>query len=83
MNRPEELTYTTIEIRSFLPTGWSLPTSEGEGCWDAQRGTWSVTLIAGSDLERPVEVDLSKVEALGRMEALRQAMRKTYQQVLP
>jgi hypothetical protein len=82
MSPPDELTYTTAEIRSFLPTGWSLPTPEAEGHWDRERGTWSLTLIDGADLERPVEIDLSKAEALGRMEALRLATRQAYLRVL-
>ena len=78
-----ELTYTNAEIRSFLPPGWSLPASEGEGHWDPGRGAWRVTLMDGTDLKRLVEVDLAKAEALGRMEALRQATRRAFLWVAP
>ena len=78
MNAANELSYTRAEIRSFLPTGWSLPASGDEGQWDAARSAWRVVLIDGTDLEWPVEIDLAQANSLGRMEALRQATRRVY-----
>jgi hypothetical protein len=78
MSVASELSYTRAEIRSFLPTGWSLPASDDEGQWDAARGTWTMVLIDGTDLEWPVEIALAQAESLGRMEALRQATRRAY-----
>jgi hypothetical protein len=78
MSSASELSYTRAEIRSFLPTGWSLPASGEQGHWDATRGVWTLVLIDGTDLEWPVEIDLAQAESLGRMEALRQATRRAY-----
>ena len=78
MSDAEELSYTQVEIRSFLPTGWSLAAGNEEGQWDAERGSWSVVLIDGTDLKWPIVIDLTKATSLGRMEALRQATRKAY-----
>ncbi len=83
MGMTDELDYTDAEIRSFLPPGWSLPAAEGHGHWDSEHGAWSVILMDGTDLKRPVEVDLAKAEALGRMEALRQATRRAFLWVAP
>ena len=76
MNTNEELSYSDIEIRSYLPTGWSLPTEEEGDRWNAKRRSWTVTLIDGTDLEWRLEVSLAEVETRGRMEALRRATRK-------
>jgi hypothetical protein len=68
----DELAYTSIEIRSTLPTGWSV--SPGSpGTWDSRRGTWSIELLDGSDLSWSVRVRKSDADVLGKQEALRRA----------
>lgn len=68
----DELAYTRIEIRSILPTGWSI-SSDSEGSWDPKRGAWSIDLLDGSELSWNVRVEKSEAEALGKQEALRRA----------
>ena len=72
MVKSEPLSYSLIEIRSFLPTGWSIAASE-PGEWDADAEAWVVTLRDGSDLEWPMKVSLKKARSEGRLQALEQA----------
>lgn len=76
MSDSEELRYTTVEIRSFLPLGWDLAQGEDEGHWDPALRMWTVTMVDGSDLEWPISVKVDKAESMGRLEALEEAMRR-------
>jgi hypothetical protein len=75
------LTYTETEIRSFLPTGWSLA-EDGPGAWDAKKKLWRTMVIDNVDFDWPVEVLPDAAASLGRMEALRQAIDRVFRERL-
>jgi len=81
MNDAEPLRYTETEVRSFLPTGWSL-SGDPAGSWDAKKRVWRTTVIDNVDFDWPLAVDAGDAASLGRMEALRRAMDRVYRERL-
>ncbi|MFL6203491.1 MAG: hypothetical protein ACJ76J_30355 [Thermoanaerobaculia bacterium] len=73
MKTNEPLNYTETEIRSYLPTGWSL-TRDGAGTWDAKKKVWQLRVLDGVDFDWPVVVNPDDASSLGRLEALRRAL---------
>lgn len=69
-----EVSYTRIELESFLPPGWRLPEAGSEGGWDAARGEWRGMVIDGFGMDWPLAVPGAEAARLGRLEALRQAV---------
>ena len=81
--------YTTIEVQSVLPSGWSLPsparssvTAELNRTDRRKTPAWEIRVQDVADVDWDLEVKLGAVEKLGRMEALRQAMDKLYREAL-
>ena len=68
-----ELTYTTRELRSFLPTGWRIEPN-ADGGWVAAEGAWISTLRDATGLDWELRVALDEARDLGREKALRMAM---------
>jgi len=66
------LSYTTIELESYIPTGWSL--AEEDPAWDARKGAFRVKVIDGSDLDWDLVVPKAEADQHGRIEALRRAV---------
>jgi len=66
------LTYTVIELESFLPTGWSL--AETDPQWDAKKSAFRIRVIDGSDLDWQLVVPKAEADSHGRIEALRRAV---------
>ena len=79
MKTDEPLSYTETEIRSFLPTGWSLA-GDSPGTWDPKKKVWRLRVIDGVDFDWPVEVKAG--EGDNRLEALRRAMDRVYRERL-
>lgn len=80
----QPLSYTVDEVKSYLPTGWSLtaPSGESPGTWDAKARTWQATVLDNVDFDWPVVVRSWEAASLGRIEALRQAMDKVFRERL-
>jgi hypothetical protein len=81
MKTNEPLSYTETEIRSYLPTGWSL-TRDGAGAWDAKKKVWRTTVLDNVDFDWPVVVTPADAGTHGRIEALRQAFNRVYRERL-
>lgn len=81
MKTNESLSYTETEVKSFLPTGWSL-TRDGAGSWDAKKKVWQVRVLDGVDFDWPVVVKPDDAGSLGRLEALRRAMDTVFRERL-
>ena len=77
MTQQTPVSYSPIEVRGYLPGGWSLAT-EPDSQESANPDSWSVTLIDIADMEWPLTVSPRDVEKLGRIEALRQAIDRIY-----
>jgi len=75
------LSYLPIEIKSYLPSGWSLP-EDPTGQWDARRGAWTVTVFDVADQDWKLSVKAADAGRLGRLEALRRAMGTLYREGL-
>jgi hypothetical protein len=68
-----ELSYTPTELRSYLPTGWSLfPGAAGR--WDGDRGLFTVRVLDGAHMDWELQVAASAASRHGRIEALRRAV---------
>jgi len=81
MNASEPLRFTETEVRSYLPSGWSLG-GDPSGRWDAKKRVWRATVIDNVDFDWPLVVDAGDAASLGRLEALRQAMDRVYRERL-
>lgn len=67
----EQLTYTSDELRSYLPTGWEIV---GEPSWDDKKNQLTVTVLDNVDFDWPVVVSAADAEEHGRLGALDRAM---------
>lgn len=74
------LSYIPDEVKSYLPSGWSLV--EEAGRWDAKRATWTIRVLDVADQDWPVAVKASDADKLGRMAALKVAMDRVYREGL-
>lgn len=75
------LSYLPIEIKSYLPSGWSLP-DDPTGTWDSRRAVWTVTVYDVADQDWKLSVKAADAARLGRLEALRHAMGTLYREGL-
>lgn len=84
MKTNEPLNYTETEVKSYLPTGWSLTrnTANPAGTWDAKKKAWQLRVLDGVGFDWPVVVKSDDAGSLGRMEALRRAMDVVYRERL-
>ena len=70
---PQPVSYLPQEIRSYLPTGWNLASETGK--FDIGKGKWTISVLDGAANDWPVEVDVKDADKLGRLPALREAMK--------
>ena len=75
------LTFTDIEIRSFLPSGWGIRPN-GAGTWDAGKRTYQIEVYDSTDNLWPLKVTGQAAAASGRLEALRLSVDKLYRSAL-
>jgi hypothetical protein len=75
------ITYTETEIRSFLPSGWSISPGSS-GTWSAGEGSWSIDVVDGADQRWTVTVEASDVEKSGRLGALDAFVRRLERRAL-
>ncbi len=80
----DPLSYTETEIRSYLPSGWSLAGGPGgpEGAWDPRKQAWQVSVLDNVDFDWPVTVKAGDAGSHGRLEALRRAIDVVYRERL-
>jgi hypothetical protein len=86
MSATERLSYSEEEVRSFLPSGWSVagPAIGRDGTageWDPKKRAWRIRVIDNVDFEYPVVVKADDLGG-GRIEALRVAMNRVYRERL-
>jgi len=67
------LTYTDIEVRSYLPSGWGIVAGQA-GHWDAAEGRWSIRIYDGADNTWTIAIGGADAARAGRLDALRQAI---------
>jgi hypothetical protein len=81
MSAAEPLRYTETEVRSYLPSGWSL-IGDPAGSWDPKKNVWRATVVDNVDFDWPIAVGAGDASSLGRLEALRRAMDRVYRERL-
>ena len=74
------LSYVVDEVRSYLPSGWSL--TEPAGSWDARRRAWTFGVLDAADQDWSVAVKAADAEKLGRLEALKRALDRVWREGL-
>jgi hypothetical protein len=81
----EPLAYSDDEVRSFLPPGWSVASTDADGTagsWDPKKRIWCIAVRDNVEFEWPVEVKAEGLGADGRIDALRRAMDRVYRERL-
>lgn len=78
MSEQRPLTYSLVEVHSYLPAGWNLVDQEDPGRWDPQQESWIVEVHDGADIPWSVTVRAADAARAGRREALRQAIDHVY-----
>jgi hypothetical protein len=68
------LSYTEIELESYLPAGWTL--AEQTPGWDEKKESFHATVLDGSFLDWELWVPKADADKNGRIEALRVAVDK-------
>ena len=68
------LSYTDVELDSYLPSGWVL--ADLEPRWNDDKGAFHVKVIDGSELEWDLWGPKADADRHGRIEALRLAVDK-------
>lgn len=69
------LSFTDVELRSYLPSGWGIPPG-GAGAWDAERSQWSIEVYDGADNLWTVAVGGAEAAKSGRIAALKAAIER-------
>jgi hypothetical protein len=83
MRSDDPLSYTDDEVRSFLPSGWTVAAVGGEpGAWNPKNRSWKATVLDNVEFDWPVVVQSWEAASHGRIEALRLAMDKVYRERL-
>jgi hypothetical protein len=72
-NAKRPLSYTDVEIRSYLPSGWGI-VPDGAGRWDAGAARWAVDVYDGADTTWTIAVAGADAAKQGRLEALKAAI---------
>lgn len=68
------LTYTEIEIRSYLPSGWGI--AAGGAGRDVAQSKWTVEVYDGADNAWTVAVASADAARVGRLPALKAAIER-------
>jgi len=76
---PAALSYSALEIESYLPSGWTL--EEREGVYASGEKRWQVTVQDISEVVRVLAVSDQEATELGRIPALRRAIDRLYRHV--
>lgn len=71
------LTFTEIEIQSYLPSGWGIRPNDA-GTWNAGKRTYEIEVYDPADNLWPLRVTGKDAAARGRLEALQQSIGRLY-----
>ena len=71
-DRSGALSYSTIELESYLPPGWNLEAAEGS--YEPKRQRWQIAVEDVSKLLWTLVVDRKEADQVGRIPALRAAI---------
>lgn len=77
----QRLTYTEIELQSYLPSGWAIR-GGSSGRWDATKGAWRIEVRDPADNAWPLVVEGRQAAAHGRIDALKKSVDALYREAL-
>ncbi len=72
----QPLAYSTIEVNSYLPSGWNLESAEGR--YLAAQQSWQIEVQDVAELVSSLIVTQAEARKLGRIPALRAAIDRLY-----
>lgn len=75
------LTFTDIELRSYLPSGGGIRRA-GSGGWNAGKSAYEVEVYDSTDNVWPLRISGKEAAAQGRLEALKASVDVLYRQAL-
>lgn len=81
MTNPAPLDYTGEEIRSYLPTGWTLveeTPGSVESTWEPKKRIWRTRIEDTADMPWELEIRGDDVDKEGRIPALKRAMKRLF-----
>jgi hypothetical protein len=81
MAESNRLTFTDIEIRSYLPSGWGIRPN-GASTWDARDATYKIEVYDSADNVWPLEITSKAAAAQGRLAALKSSVDLLYRKAL-
>lgn len=71
-DRSDTLSYSRVEVESYLPSGWNL--EETKGSYDPKKACWRISVQDVSEFVSTLAVDQTAADKLGRIPALRAAI---------
>jgi hypothetical protein len=80
-NGSRPLTYTEIELKGYLPSGWGIRRGS-VGRWDGSKGAWSIEVYDPADNAWPLVVEGKAVSESGRLVALQRSVDELYRNAL-
>lgn len=75
------LTFTDIEIQSYLPSGWGIRTHR-TGTWNAARGAYEIEVYDPADNLWPLRISGKEAAAHGRLDALKKSVDQLYRNAI-
>ena len=75
------LTFTAIEIRSYLPSGWGIRRHDA-GTWNTAKRTYEIEVYDPADNFWPLHVTGRDAAARGRLEALKLSIDQLYRKAV-
>jgi hypothetical protein len=81
MAETNRLTFTDIELRSYLPSGWGIRRA-GSGSWNAGKSTYEVEVYDSTDNVWPLRISAKEAASRGRLEALKASVDVLYRKAL-
>lgn len=80
-NALRPLSYTEVELRSYLPSGWGIR-GGSMGRWDPAKGEWRIEVYDPADNDWPLVVPSKDIAAGGRLAALQKSVDQLYREAL-
>ena len=81
MAESNRLTFTDVEIRSYLPSGWGIR-PQGGATWDASKATYRIEVYDPAVNVWPLTITGKDAAASGRLAALKASVDVLYRKAL-
>jgi hypothetical protein len=75
------LTFTEIEIRSYLPSGWGIR-PQRSGTWNAKESAYEIEVYDPADNFWPLRITGKEAAKHGRLDALKKSVDQLYRNAI-